>query len=57
MRRTIGNMADRNGLRVVGWAYGALTAVVVAVALVVVSSHLNAPVEARTGAQHFEMLP
>ncbi len=51
-------MADRNGLRVIGWAYGALTAVVIAVALVVVSSHLNAPVEARTGAaQHFEMLP
>jgi hypothetical protein len=40
-------MADRNGLRLVGWFYGGVTAIIGLIALVVVSAHLNTPVEAR----------
>jgi hypothetical protein len=40
-------MADRNGLRLVGWFYGGVTAIISLIALVVVSAHVNTPVEAR----------
>ena len=50
-------MADRNGLRLVGWVYGAMTAIVIAVALTVVVAHLNSPVEARASNLEFSELP
>ena len=40
-------MAGRNGLRLVGWFYGGVTAIIGLIALMVVSAHLNTPVEAR----------
>jgi hypothetical protein len=40
-------MAHRNGLRLVGWLYGGVTAVIGLIALAVVTAHLNTPVEAR----------
>lgn len=40
-------MADRNGLRLVGWFYGGVTAVIALIAIVVVVAHINTPVEAR----------
>ncbi len=39
-------MADRRGLRLVGFAYGAVVAIVSLIALVVVTSHVNMAVEA-----------
>lgn len=51
-------MADRQGLRLVGWAYGALAAVVAVTAFVVVSAHINGKVQARPGADaQFARLP
>lgn len=43
-------MADRRGLRLIGWAYGGVTAIVALIALVVVTAHVNSAVEARSGA-------
>lgn len=40
-------MPDRRGLRLIGWFYGAVTAIVALIAIVVVSAHINTPVEAR----------
>jgi hypothetical protein len=40
------DMADRRGLRLVGFAYGCVVAVVALIALVVVTSHMNMAVEA-----------
>lgn len=39
-------MANRNGLRLIGWAYGGVTAMVVLTAFMVVSAKLNGRVEA-----------
>jgi hypothetical protein len=43
-------MADRKGLRLIGWAYGGVTAIVALIALVVVTAHVNTAVEARSDA-------
>jgi hypothetical protein len=43
----VGHMADRRGLRLVGFAYGGVVAIVALIALVVVTSHVNMTVEAR----------
>jgi hypothetical protein len=40
-------MPDRNGLRLVGLAYGCVVAVIALIALVVVTGHINMAVEAR----------
>jgi hypothetical protein len=40
-------MADRKDLRLIGWAYGGVTAIVALIALVVVTAHVNTAVEAR----------
>ncbi|MFZ5690349.1 MAG: hypothetical protein ACOY5F_03760 [Pseudomonadota bacterium] len=40
-------MANGRGLRLVGFAYGAVVAIVALIALVVVTSHVNTAVEAR----------
>lgn len=40
---------DKKGLRLLGWAYGGLTAIVLLVAFAVVTAHLNAPVKANAG--------
>jgi hypothetical protein len=40
-------MANRKGLRLLGWAYGGLTAIVSVIAIVVVTAHINTAVEAR----------
>jgi hypothetical protein len=40
-------MTDGRGLRLVGFAYGAVVAVIAAIALVVVTSHVDMAVEAR----------
>lgn len=45
-------MADRNGLRLIGWLFGGMTMIVALIALVVVSTHLNTPVEARAETLH-----
>ncbi len=51
-------MTNRNGLRLLGWAYGGLTVAVLLVAFVVVTAHLNAPVKAHAGSnEHFAVLP
>lgn len=42
-------MADRNGLRLIGWVYGGLTVAVALIALMVVTSHIDAAAEAGTG--------
>jgi hypothetical protein len=39
-------MADKRGLRLVGFAYGGVVAIVALIALVVVTSHVNMAVEA-----------
>jgi hypothetical protein len=41
-------MANRKELRLIGWAYGGVTAIIAAIALVVVTAHINTPVEARS---------
>jgi hypothetical protein len=43
-------VANRKGLRLVGWAYGAVTVMVALVAFAVVSAEINSPVEVATGA-------
>jgi len=43
-------MTDQKGLRLIGFAYGGLTAVVLLVAVLVVTAHLNAPTPAWAGA-------
>lgn len=43
-------MADRRGLRLIGWAYGGVVAIITLIALVVVTAHVNTPVEARSDA-------
>jgi hypothetical protein len=40
-------MADRKELRLIGWAYGGVTAIVALIALIVVTAHVNMAVEAR----------
>jgi hypothetical protein len=40
-------MADGRGLRLIGFAYGGIVAIVALIALVVVTSHVNMAVEAR----------
>lgn len=40
------DMADKRGLRLVGLAYGGVVAIVGLIALVVVTSHVNMPVDA-----------
>jgi hypothetical protein len=42
-------VANRKGLRLVGWTYGVLTVMVALVAFVVVSAELNSPVLADSG--------
>ncbi len=39
-------MANKSGLRLIGWAYGVVVVVVGLIALVVVTSNLNMAVEA-----------
>ena len=43
-------MANRKGLRLIGWTYGALTLTVALVAAIVVITQINSPVEARASA-------
>lgn len=51
-------MANRNGLRLIGFAYGGLTAMVAVVAAVVVTAQINMPLEARAGvAEQVVVLP
>lgn len=40
-------MPDRNGLRLVGLAYGCVVAIVAMITLVVVTGHISATVDAR----------
>jgi hypothetical protein len=42
------NMADAKVFRLIGWAYGGVTAIIVLIALVVVTAHVNTAVEARS---------
>lgn len=42
------DMTDRRGLRLVGFAYGGVVAIVALIALVVVTSHVNMAVEAHS---------
>lgn len=41
------DMANRRGLRLVGFAYGGVVVLVALTALIIVISHINTPVEAR----------
>lgn len=41
-------MPNRKELKLIGWAYGGVTAIIAAIALVVVSANINTPVEARS---------
>jgi hypothetical protein len=41
-----GDMTDRRGLRLIGFAYGGVVVVIALIALVVVTSHVNMAVEA-----------
>lgn len=51
-------MTDKKGLRLLGWAYGGLTAIVLLVAFTVVSAHVNAPVAAHASStERFAVLP
>lgn len=55
-------MTNKNGLRLLGWAYGGLTAVVLLVAFIVVTAHVNASAPAYAGADigsadRFAVLP
>jgi hypothetical protein len=40
-------MTHRHGLRLIGWAYAGVVAIVALIAFVVVTSHVNMAVEAR----------
>lgn len=40
-------MTNARVFRLIGWAYGSLTAIIILIALVVVTAHVNSPVEAR----------
>jgi hypothetical protein len=40
-------MPDRHGLRLIGWAYGGIVAIVAVIAFVVVTSNVNMTVAAR----------
>ncbi len=44
-------MANQNGLRLIGWAYGGLALTVAAVAFIVVSAQINAQVQAKVEGQ------
>ena len=46
--RISATMPDRNGLRLVGLAYGCVVAIVAMITLVVVTGHINATVEAHS---------
>ena len=51
-------MTDKNGLRLLGWAYGGLTAIILVVAFFVVTAHVNASAPAYAGsAERFAILP
>lgn len=51
-------MTNNKGLRLLGWAYGGLTAIVLMVAFIVVTAHVNAPVTAHASAtERFAVLP
>ena len=51
-------MTNRNGLRLLGLAYGGLTAIVLLVAFIVVSAHVNASAPAFAGStERFATLP
>ena len=51
-------MTDNKGLRLLGWAFGGLTAIVLLVGFLVVTAHLNAPVQAQASpADRFAVLP
>ena len=41
------DVANRKGLRLVGWAYGAVTILVALMALVVVNAEIKGPMQAR----------
>lgn len=43
-------MADAKLFRLIGWAYGGVTAIIVLIALIVVTAHVNIAVEARPDA-------
>ena len=43
-------MTNTNGLRLLGWAYGGLTAAVLLVTILVVTTHVNASAPAYAGA-------
>ena len=45
--RISATMPDRNGLRLVGLAYGCVVAIVAMITLVVVTGHISATVDAR----------
>ena len=42
-------MTNNNGLRLLGWAYGGLTAIVLLVGFLVVTAHVNASAPAYAG--------
>ena len=56
-------MTNNNGLRLLGWAYGGLTAIVLLVGFLVVTAHVNASAPAYAGsadtssADRFAVLP
>lgn len=51
-------MTDRKGLRLLGFAYGGLTAIVLLVAFLVVTAHVNASAPAYAGStERFAVLP
>lgn len=39
-------MANGRGLKLIGWAYGGAVAIIALIALVMVTAHVNKPVEA-----------
>lgn len=49
-------MTNKNGLQLLGWAYGGLTAVVLLVAFLVVTAHVNASAPAYAGSSESERL-
>ena len=51
-------MANQNGLRLIGWAYGGLAATVGIIGFLVVSAQINGEVQARSGTEaRFARLP
>jgi hypothetical protein len=51
-------MTDKKGLRLLGWAYGGVTAIVLLVAFVVVTAHVNASAPAHAGStERLAVLP